>query len=235
MYKRLTALFTVVLCMALIVAWGMTAAATEPNESNSQQASVTSSQTSEPETDGSSSESAGTDSSDGSDASSGEETSSGDGTSSENENTSSSGDVSGDETSSGEGTASQDNTSSKPSKPIYSTGGSGGSTFIEQDSSQLASLNASTVVNSVASDEPISSEYVENTDEEIEEYYQTKTSHVADGLVKYLWIPITIAVLCIAALITVNIMFKKKYPKKAKNSVSRRSDSSSPQRPQRRK
>lgn len=231
MYKRLTALLTIMLCMALIVAWGMTAAATEPDQSNSEQSSVTSSQTSDLNTDGSST---GSDSSDSSDGSSGDETSSGDGTSSEDGNESSSEVTSGDETSSGEGTASDGTTSSKPSKPIYSDGGGGGNTFIDEDPSQLASLNASTVVNSVASDEPISSEYTE-TDEEIEEYYQTKTSLVADGLVKYLWIPITIAVLCIAALITVNIMFRKKYPKKAKNGVSRRSGSSSHQRPQRRK
>ncbi len=228
MYKRLTALFTVVLCMALIVAWGMTATATEPNESSSQQGSVVSSQTSTPDTDVSSSESASTDSSDSSNDSSSEETSSGEGTSSSEETSSD------EDTSSGEGSTSSEVASSKVNKPIYSTGGSGGSTFIEQDPSQLASLNASTVVNSVASDEPISSEYTE-TDEEIEEFYQTKTSFVADGLVKYLWIPISIAVLCIAALITVNIMFRKKYPKKAKNGASRRSGSSTAQRPQRRK
>lgn len=233
MYKRLTSLLTVVLCMALIVAWSMTAMATEPDGSSSQQGSATSSQASEPDTDVSSSETQSTDSSGSSDASSGDETSSGDGTSSEDGNDSSSEVTSGDETSSGEGTTSDETTSSKPSKPIYSDGGGGGSTFIEEDSSQLASLNASTVVNSVASDEPISSEYVE-TDEEIGEYYQTKTTLVADDLVKYIWIPITVAVLCIAALITVNIMFRKKYPKKAKNGASRRSGSSSG-RPTRRK
>lgn len=234
MYKRLTALLTVVLCMALVVAWSMTAMATEPDGSSSQQGSVTSSQTSQTDTDFNSSETQSTDSSDSSDASSGDEVSSEDGTSSENGNESSSEVTSGDETSSVDGTSSSDTTTSKPNKPIYSDGGGGGSTFIEQDPSQLASLNASTVVNSVASDEPISSEYIE-TDEEIDEYYQTKTSLVADGLVKYIWIPITVAVLCIAALITVNILFRKKYPKKAKNGASRRSGSSASKRPKRRK
>ncbi len=206
MNKKTTAVLVAVLCMALIVVFGMTATATEPDGSSSSATSVSSEQstTSSEETNSDASNDTSISSSD--EASSGEETSSGEGTTSDSETSS------GEGTSSDEETSSEETTSSKPNKPITSGGGHG-STFVDETGSQLASENTVSTELEVGEDF-ISGDYNEGIDEDIDEYYQgEEQGFVADNIYKIIWIPITIALLCIVGLIVVNVMFKKKYPK----------------------
>ena len=125
------------------------------------------------------------------------------------------------ETSSDE--SSSDSTSSKNTsskKPIHSTGGHGG-TFIEQDvtSSRQSVTTSSTV--STTSTESLES-YVEDEDEDVD-HYVAHSKSAANAVLKLIWIPIVLIVLCTGGLITANVMFRRKYPKKADDGAVRRS------------
>lgn len=128
-------------------------------------------------------------------------------------------------------TSSAASSSASSHAPIISDGGHGGNTFIEQDVSQLTSLNTGTTSSEAVL---ISSDYSEGTDEELEHYVARATT-IANDIYKVIWIPILLIVLCIAALVIVNVMFRKKYPKTAKSGASRRGRSSSHEAPKRRK
>ena len=128
-------------------------------------------------------------------------------------------------------TSSAASSSASSHAPIISDGGHGGNTFIEQDVSQLTSLNTGTTSSEAVL---ISSDYSEGTDEELEHYVARATT-IANDIYKVIWIPILLIVLCIAALVIVNVMFRKKYPKTAKSGASRRVRSSSHEAPKRRK
>lgn len=221
MNKRLTAILVVILCMSLSVMFGMTVTATESDSSE-----PTSSVSSEQGGSTSSTESTGNESTDSevtsSETESGSDvTSSGDGTSSD---VTSSGDETSSDTSSGSGSTSSETTSSKVNKPIYSGGDADGNKFVEQDfssgTSSTASSKPSTTSSSVTvSDEPIGDEYVDDPEGD-EDHFQGEATYVASDIYKIIWIPAVISVLCIAALITVNIMFKKKYPKTSRGGSS---------------
>ncbi len=216
MNKRLTAIIAVILCMALSVMFGMTVTATE-TDGQSSTTSVSSEQT----VDTSSTESTGTETSSESDVSSDaqSEVSSGESTSSE---ATDSGDGSSNtDTNSTSGSTSSETTSSKVNKPIYSGGGADGNKFVEQDFSSGTSSTTSSTVSTTSSsvtvsDEPIGDEYVDDPEGD-ENHYQSKATTVAGDIYKIIWIPALISVLCIAALVTVNVMFKKKYPKTSKS------------------
>lgn len=210
MNKKLSAILVVILCMALMVAFGMTAAATEPDGSSSTETSVSSEQSTTSSSIETSSDTTTSDASSEAASSSDEQNSSGEETSSEGE-TSSETDTSSDEETSSEGT-----TSSKPNKPITSGGNPDSSKFIDETGSQLASENQ--VSTDGEHDEDfVSGEYEDGVDEELDEEYEGENGgFVADGIYKIIWIPITVAVLCIVALVVVNVMFRKKYPKNKK-------------------
>lgn len=212
MNKKLSAILVVILCMALTVAFGMTAAATEPDGSSSTETSVSSEQSTTSSSIETSSDTTTSDVSSEAASSSDEQNSSGEETSSEGE-TSSETDT---DTSSDEETSSEGTTSSKPNKPITSGGNPDSSKFIDETGSQLASENQ--VSTDGKHDEDfISGEYEEGVDEELDEEYEGENGgFVADGIYKIIWIPITVAVLCIVALVVVNVMFRKKYPKNKK-------------------
>ena len=216
MNKHLTALLVVILCMALAVTFGMTAMATESGDGSSEGGSASSEQITSSETD-----SVSTSTSSDSETSSGDETNSESGASSGDETSS------GDENSSNEGTSSDSTssgtTSSKVNKPIYSGGDADGNKFVEQDFSSGTSSTTSSTVSTTSSsitvsDEPIGDEYVD--DPEHDDHFQGQATTVAGDIYKIIWIPAVISVLCIAALITVNVMFKKKYPKGQKSGSS---------------
>ncbi len=235
MNKRLTAVFAVVLCMALSVAFGMSVTATENDGSNSSVASVSSEQAVISSTDATSS-SVSSDTSVSSDSETGSEqgvssemsTSSTVGTSSEAAMSSE------EDISSDEGTVSDNTTSSKPNNPITSGGAHDSNTHIEQTGSELASDNMFSGVDSSASaSSDVTSSGVQGEEQYEEEEYQGKASYVANWFYKLIWIPIVMAVLCIAGLVVVNVMFRKKYPK-AKQGASRRERSSSYEAPKRR-
>lgn len=227
MNKKLSAILVVILCMALTVAFGMTAAATEPDGSSSTETSVSSEQSTTSSSTETSSDTTTSDVSSDSASSSQEQNSSGEGTSSEGETSSEIG------TSSDEETSSEGTTSSKPNKPITSGGNPDSSKFIDETGSQLASENQ--VSTDGEHDEDfISGEYEDGVDEEIDEEYEGENGgFVADDIYKIIWIPITVAVLCIVALVVVNVMFRKKYPKNKKG-ASHDKRSSSYEAPKRR-
>ena len=228
MNKRLTAILVVILCMALTVAVGISVSATEGDGSVSSVESVSSdSSVASSSEETSSLTSSETAASSDSEMSSEQVTSSEESNSSEEE-TSSDSEVSSEEATGSEEETSSQETSSK--KPITSGGAHDGNTFIEQTGSELASDNS---VSGTGDDEPISSDYAEGVEDEIGDEYQGNTSFVSDKIYKIIWIPIVFAVLCIAGLVVVNILFRKKYPK-AKAGASRRGRSSSYEAPKRR-
>ncbi len=217
MNKRLTAILVVILCMSLSVMFGMTATATE-SDSSEPTSSVSSEQGgSTSSTESTDSEVTSSETESGSDI-----ISSGDGTSSD---ATGSGDGTSSDTSSDSGSTSSETTSSKVNKPIYSGGDADGNKFVEQDfssgTSSTASSKPSTTSSSVTvSDEPIGDDYVDDPEGD-EDHFQGEATYVASDIYKIIWIPAVISVLCIAALITVNIMFKKKYPKTSRGGSSK--------------
>ena len=206
MNKKITAVLVIVLCMAIAVAFGMTVSATEGDGSSSSVVSASSEDSSTSSTEQTSSDVSADSSTD--------ETSSEEGTSSE-------GDTSSDEeASSEEGSTSSETTSSKPHKPITSGGNPDSNKFVDETGSQLASENVVST-DDTHDDDLISNEYEDGVDEELDEYYEgDESGFVADDIYKVIWIPITIAVLCIVGLIVVNVMFKKKYPKAKSGAAS---------------
>lgn len=230
MNKRLVSAFAVIICMAIMTVAAMTVSATGENESESSNVSVSSSEQTGTISSEAQTSSDVTDSESSSDKTESESSSEVQ-TSSKND-TSSGKETSSEESNSG-GTSSTGTTSRKP---IHSGGGHGGSTFIDQDGSDLASQNAGTTVTSSEA-ELISSDYSEGTDEEIHNPFIARAVSAADDIYRIIWIPIVIAVLCIGGLVAVNIMFRKKYPKKSASGASRRSkgESHSHQAPRRRR
>lgn len=209
------ALFNV-LCIVLIVVSAITVSAVGEEDSSSQQSSETSSVTEQPS------------SSSDNDSSSTDSTVS----NNESEDTSSiesdleSSDTSESDTSSIDGDSSEedssDSTSSKNTsskKPIHSTGGHG-NTFISQD----VTTGTQSVITSSAAP-TVSVDYFESYDDD-EEHYVARSNSAASAIYKIIWIPIVLIVLCTGGLVTANVMFRKKYPKKAEGGVSRRTSKS---------
>lgn len=226
MNKKLVSAFAVIICMVLIAVAAMTVSATGEEGNNSSYASVSSEQTGT----GSSSVQTSSGETVSRDDSSKESSSAGGQTSSDND-TSSEIEPSSESTTSSEVKTSSTGSTSSEKRPINSTGGHGGSTFIEQNVSQIASQNTGTTSSEA---ELISSEYSEGTDEEIDHFVARATT-IANDIYKIIWIPITLAVICVIALVTVNVLFKKKYPKTARSGVSRREKTTSHEAPKRRR
>lgn len=181
--------FAAVLCMALIVATAMGVSAVgEDGELPSQPTSTSSEQSSE--IGSSSSESSSDESISGSEESS-------------STNSESKEDIS---SNSGSEESSSSNTSSK--KPIHTDGGGGGN-FIEQDvTSSTGSLVSSQATPMIAG------EYNSDFDDD-EDHYVAQAGSAAKELYIIIGVVTAIAVVCIAGLIIVNVMFRKKYPKTA--------------------
>ena len=229
MKKRWVAVLAVILCMSLLTALAMSVSATEQGSLGSVPSSGASSTASASSDLGGSS---GGNSSNASPNSSGEvqsgsssdvtsgiasDTSSGDDVSdggSSADSTSAGQTNSGSEISSGTENTSSGTTSSKVNRPIQSTG-QGGNNFIDQDGDQLASQNASTSSGTASGDGLVSEGYVEDDDSDTN-FFQGKATTVAENIYKVIWIPILLALICVAALVFVNIWFNKKYPKPQK-------------------
>ena len=224
MNNRLIKIFAVVLCMIFITVAAMAVSAVEGDEQDGGASSTVSAATSSVQStvsaatssvSGNSSknnsdatESTASSSDTASDAVSGNATTSSNATSLDNESGNA---ESSSATSSG-------TTSSKTNRPIHSTG-DGGNNFISEDGDQLASHNATTSQTASTGSGLISEEYVEDDDSNIN-YFEGKADTVASNIYKIIWIPILISLLCIGALIYVNIWFRKKYPKRAKSGAN---------------
>ena len=223
MNKRIALALSAILCMVLIATAAITVSATgEDGDSgnNDSSSSISSLVDSSSSTSTSSEQTGGNE-----DENDGDEEDNEDGKDEENN---SSADSDKDEETE---TSSAASSSASSHAPIISDGGHGGNTFIEQDVSQLTSLNTGTMSSEAVL---ISSDYSEGTDEELEHYVARATT-IANDIYKVIWIPILLIVLCIAALVIVNVMFRKKYPKTAKSGASRRGKTSSHEAPRRRK
>ncbi len=222
MYKRLTAAFAVMLCLALLTAFGMTASATGEGDGESQPTSSAVSSTEADSSEASSStDTSSSEVSDGeqssSELSSSSDSSSSSDTSSETDSESSdSSDASSENSSSG-------TTSSRPHNTIHSGGNYRDDHFIPQDFTSSTSSQDSAASSNTDS---TSSDVTSYTDSADEEQYKGKAVSLADGIYKYLWIPVVIALLCIGGLVAVNAMFRKKYPKAGKGSHGTHSSSS---------
>ncbi len=214
--KSALALFNV-LCIVLIVVSAITVSAVgEGDVSSSQESSEVSSVTEQPSS-SVDSDSVSTDSDTSgaeSDDLSSDDGSSDSSDSSESDTSSIDGDSS--EESSSDSTSSK-NTSSK--KPVHTTGGHG-NTFISQD---VTTGTQSVITSSAAS--TVSADYNESYDDD-EEHYVARSKSAASAIYKLIWIPIVLIVLCVGGLVTANVMFRKKYPKKAEGGASRRSANS---------
>ena len=110
------------------------------------------------------------------------------------------------EQSSEEDTSSKGTTSSKPStKP-------GGSTFIDETGSNVSLPSQGGTEVEEGEDETLYTEDAEmGVEEEIEHHEGGKVVAMSSLVYRYIWIPILLAVLCVAALIYVNISFKAKF------------------------
>lgn len=222
MNKRIALALSAILCMVMIATAAITVSATgeDGDSGNNDSSSISSLVDSSSSTSTSSEQTGGNE-----DENDGDEEDNEDGKDEENN---SSADSDKDEETE---TSSAASSSASSHAPIISDGGHGGNTFIEQDVSQLTSLNTGTMSSEAVL---ISSDYSEGTDEELEHYVARATT-IANDIYKVIWIPILLIVLCIAALVIVNVMFRKKYPKTAKSGASRRGRSSSHEAPKRRK
>ncbi len=214
--KYALALFNV-LCIALIVASAMAVSAVGEQGGVSSQEGSSSSSSSVLSNAGSSSDNSKVSSTESSSTDSTNSAASSSSESSSDISSSSSKDSSSDENSSTN--TSSGNTSSK--KPIHSTGDHG-NTFIDQD---FTSGTESTTTNVSTPDASlISSDYNEGIDIEIDNFVG-RTNSAANQIYKIIWIPIVMAVICVGALVTVNILFRKKYPKAQSNAAARRDTS----------
>lgn len=203
MKRDLISVLTIILCLSLMFAATMTVMATEPEGG----AESSSSQNTETEVSSSdegigSDESSEENESSSSDESSGDETSSDESSSEESSDESSEDGESSDESSEEE--TSSEETSSK--KPIYSNGAGGGSTFIDENDSQIAEGNSS-----IVSSEPTTSSGTSSTGEiqPEDEHFEGEATTVKDKIFKVIWIPIVVSVLCIAGLVYVNLFWNK--------------------------
>ncbi len=214
MLKNLALALFNVLCIVLIVVSAITVSAVgEEDSSLSQGSSETSSAASQTSSSSDSDVSSSTDATSSDNES--DSTSSGDGSSDSSDSSeldTSSVDSDSSVESSFDSTSSK-NTSSK--KPVHSTGGHG-NTFISQD---VTTGNQSVITSSAAP--TVSVDYVESSDDE--EHYVARSNSAASEIYKIIWIPIVLIVLCTGGLVTANVMFRKKYPKKAEDSAVRRS------------
>ena len=226
MNNRLIKIFAVVLCMIFITVAAMAVSAVEGDEQDGGASSTVSAATSSVQSTVSAATSSvsGNSSKNNSDAT--ESTASSSDTASDavsgnaNATTSSNATSLDNESGNAESSSatSSGTTSSKTNRPIHSTG-DGGNNFISEDGDQLASHNATTSQTASTGSGLISEEYVEDDDSDID-YFEGKADTVASNIYKIIWIPILISLLCIGALIYVNIWFQKKYPKRAKSGAN---------------
>ena len=208
------ALFNV-LCIVLIVVSAMTVSAVGEEDSSSQQSSEASSVTEQPSS--SLDNDSSTDSTVSDDES--EDTSSSESDSESSDASESDASSTDDDSSDAD---SSDSTSSKKTsskKPIHSTGGHG-NTFISQD----VTTGTQSVITSSAAP-TVSVDYDESYDDD-EEHYVAHSKSAANAIYKIIWIPIVLIVLCTGGLVTANVMFRKKYPKKTEGGAGRRSSKS---------
>ena len=180
-----------------------------PVSVSSESSSATSSETSSEET--SSNESTSSDESSSEENTSSDESSSDESSSDESSSDESSSEegTSSDESSSEEETSSTASTTSKPGQSSAKPGG--GSTFIDETGSNVT-VSVPTVDVEEGDGEQlyIPDEEAEGVDEEIEEYEGGKVVAMSSLVYRYIWIPILIALLCIGALIYVNVFVKIK-------------------------
>ncbi len=217
--KSALALFNV-FCIALIVVCAMAASAVgeqegEPSENSSTGSVVITSSDSE-----TSSEVGGDSSAESSSEENGSLSSE---ISSDSESDSSSSEV---DSSNDNGSSETSSSGTSSKKPIHSTGDHG-NTFIDQDltSDSTSTDNDTESSSSVSVTSSVSSDVYCGTDEDIDNYVG-RTNSAANQVYKIIWIPIVLIVLCIGGLVTVNILFRKKYPKAPANGATRRKKSS---------
>lgn len=218
MLKKLALALFNVLCIVLIVVSAITVSAVGEEDSSSSQGS---SEVSSVASQSSSSSDSGSSSTDSTSSDNESENASSDSSDSLNssdstESDTSSADGDSSDESSSDSTSSK-NTSSK--KPIHSTGGHG-NTFISQD----VTTGTQSVITSSATS-TVSVDYDESYDDD-EEHYVARSKSAASAVLKLIWIPIVLIVLCTGGLITANVMFRKKYPKKAEGGATRRTSKS---------
>lgn len=215
MLKNLALTMFNVLCIVLIVVSAMTVSAVGEEDSSSQQSSEASSVTEQPSS--SLDNDSSTDSTVSDDES--EDTSSSESDSESSDASESDASSTDDDSSDAD---SSDSTSSKKTsskKPIHSTGGHG-NTFISQD----VTTGTQSVITSSAAP-TVSVDYDESYDDD-EEHYVAHSKSAANAIYKIIWIPIVLIVLCTGGLVTANVMFRKKYPKKTEGGAGRRSSKS---------
>ncbi len=133
--------------------------------------------------------------------------------------------VSSEETSSVENESSEEQTSSAgttSSKP--SSNKPGGATFIDETGSVVSTPQVQSDINE--GDEALYDEDL-GVEEEIEFYEGGRVVTMSSLVTKNMWIPILISILCIGALIYVNVSFKLKFATGRTSSSNRRSKSTS--------
>ena len=237
MKRNLFSFLIIIICILVMAYATLSVAATNgdgvgdgagasSDEASSSQESFSSESSSE---ESSSSESSSVEGGDSSSESSSEnaESSSSDGSSSEEgtESTESSSEETGSE---GEEDTSSSSTSSK--KPITSVGAGGGSTFVDETDPNVSLPQVTSKVES--SDEQDTPGNIPGTDDfEGEDYDEGETISMASRIYNVIWIPIVISLICIGALIYVNVAFRKKFgevksQKKVKRTANRRKKSS---------
>lgn len=243
MNKNTCSFIVVILCFVLVFAATVTTYATgnDQNDVNSNSSlnsseNLNSDQSSEPNTDSSvdsdvnseaSDTSSDTDSDTSSDVSSdvdsnpdvnnGEGNGDGEG---ENEGE---GEDEGDSNGDGDGD-SDETTSDTVSKPnsggISSAGSGGGPTFIDETGSGSDIISGNSSQNNdvtIGTDRP--------AEEEEFEYYEGEVSTFGRRIGRVIWIPILMAVLCIAGLVYINVVYKKKFAHTGRSSSGANSGS----------
>lgn len=217
MNKNICSFIVVILCFVLVFAATVTTYATgnDQNDVNSNSSlnsseDLNSDQSSEPDTDSSVDSDINSDASDESSDVSSDTSSDTDSTPDVNNGEGNGeGEDEGDE--SGDGDSDSDETTSDTvSKPnsggISSAGSGGGPTFIDETGSGSDIISGNSSQNNdvtIGTDRPAE-------DEEFE-YYEGEVSTFGRRIGRVIWIPILMAVLCIAGLIYINVVYKKKF------------------------
>lgn len=221
MKKKIVSAITVVLCLTLMTMAAMTAVAAggETAEKTSSESGTSVSEDSSKDT--------GSTSSTGSASQSSASGSSASGDSSGNTSDSSSSKDSSKENESDSSSSKTSSSASSKSSGHVKSGGAGKSkTFIDEDD---VSGNNDLPANADEGNTGYGNEGVE--DDEDVEHYETEITTYGKMMLKIIWIPIVIAVLCIVGLLYVNISFNNKYGKgnshgnakrKKKSAVKRR-------------
>ena len=254
MNKKICSFIVAMICFALMIAATVTATATGGEENTGTESSQTgesgggesgsgSGEGSGEESESGSGEGSGEESESGSGEGSGEGSESGSGEGSGEGTGDGSGEGSGEETGNGEGTGAgsgndtdggdkeqedtnndddKNDTSSKPSSGggVTSQGAGGGKTFIDETGS-----GSDILIGSVESGNNTQTDERPADDDENIDFFEGKVSTFAGKIYKVIWLPIVLSVICIAALIYVNVVLKNRLIPAQAHGASRRSRS----------